>query len=326
MLDPFLWKDVETVIKEQEKRLGEVYEEFQKIMREEFLQQYSGDDLIRYALTIYHARIMQAYLVTAELYEIIILDRTLPKEGISKKGKNFRVANLYGLGKKADDQSEKIFFITASAFGGAADVIQKAEIGKVYQTWFTVNSMGKQILDLGVVEGKSSFEKPVGDSPLNPIEVVQKIFSQTPVRAFKENTVTTKDIIMVKGSVAYPSVKPTKDGKKMIGYLTVMDRSMNALEIRDKGGLHCTFFNPELLRVGTGSVVIVLGTLSPADDKYGASLNGLIIIPEFATPGPKEEEEPPMKKAASGSAPAQQSSAAPADVQASAVDFSDFTV
>lgn len=319
-LDAVTWKDVEIVIKEQGTRLTAVYEELQKIMKEEFLAQYSGDDLLKHALIIYHARIMQSFLVTAELYEIIVLDRTLPKEGVSRKGKPFRAANIYGLGKKADDQSDKIYFISAVAHGVAADLVQKAEIGKVYQTWFTVSNLGKQTLDLSVVEGKSKFEKPIGDSPLNPIEVVQKIFSQTPVRSFKENLVSGKEIKMAKGEVAYPSIKPTKDGKRTFGSLTLMDRSMNALEYREKGGLFCMFWNPELVRVGTGSQIIVLGTLNPADENYGASLNGLCIIPEFATPMPKEEEQPPMKKAEAAQ------SAAPAEVSAKAVDFSDFQV
>lgn len=269
------------------------------------------DEVLILSARIVRASLEQDLVVPATPYTVYALGKTAPFTGKSKQGKAFTVSNLVGVGKKGEAGSP-LQFLKIALFGDDVKKLEGVSPGKTYN----VVLKGSNPTRLSLPDGET-FVPSTEEGPGDPKEALLKLFNVVAIKDAAEHVrknakgLSMSDLKLVKARIVFANRKNRQDGSEY-GQLLVLDDSVDPVLAKKGGGLN-VFLDPSWIRVGPGSIVYVLGTISRREQAASNNpfvMNGEALVPE-GTPLPL-----PKQKAAE---PATAKTEAP---KAEAFDFS----
>lgn len=275
------WSRIIEYAKQAERDLDDIVAEIQETVEEDYIQKLPENQRHRMALQVVASRITVEGLTQADNYLLLVLGVEAPRKITTKNGEK-SLATIRGIAAKYTEGGEAgdASFAEVTFWEDEADKVNDAVMGQAYDIKLSGQYKDGRFQLKGTP--KTNWSKKT-ELDVEPLDILKQLYSTLELADIGE-AAKQKKPVLVHGQVTFSrSGKSAKGGQ--YGIITIYDDSQKL----DERGIS-VFCSPQDAVHGTGSSLWILGTCSPGKknpetgEMYNASMNSLIIIPEFSVP------------------------------------------
>jgi hypothetical protein len=254
------------------------------------------------ALRMLKAKFVSEFDQPTQQYEVYVIDKAKPVTITTKTGKNagkkMTIANVYGLAINPNEPNKKIRFAKIAHFDQNAAKVNDVEIGKFFKVKLTGGIEGKHFrLAAAQSTTWTPDEDDIPESFKDPTTIIRNEFEMVDI-AEGSLKIGNEGLFLVEGQVTSVRVVPKRSGDGSLGIYKIADSSIQddkALAEEMRGGM-TVFTDPDQVKCGWLSTVLVLGRFSMNEDKGVVQMNGELVIPIISMPLEMKPEEDATEK------------------------------
>lgn len=242
------------------------------------------------ALRMLKAKFASEFDQPTQQYEVYVIDKTKPVTITMKTGKNagkkMTISNVYGLAVNPNEPQKKIRFAKIAHFDANAPKVDEVEISKFYKVKLTGGIEGKHF-KLAAAQSTTWIPEDgeVADIFKDPTTLLRNEFDKVDI-AEGSLKVGQEGLFLVEGQVTQVRVVPKRNGEGSLGIYKIADTSIlddQALVEEMRGGM-TVFVDPDQVKCGWLSTVLILGRFSMNEEKDVVQMNGELVIPIIPMP------------------------------------------
>lgn len=279
--NPTGWARITEYAKLAERDLDDIVAEVQETVEEDYLAKIPEAQRLRTAIGVVSARLTVEGLTTADNYLLLVLAVDPPSTRTTKNGPK-QVANIRGIAAKYNEAGEAgdASFADVSFWEDVADRVNDAVIGQAYDVKLAGQYKDGRFQLKGTP--KTNWSKKT-ELDVEPLEILKQLYPKLDLADIGE-AAKQKKPVLVHGQVTFSRSGKSQKGNQY-GIITIFDDTQKL----DERGIS-VFCGANDAVHGTGSSLWILGTCSPGKknpetgEMYNASMNALVIIPEFSVP------------------------------------------
>jgi len=284
------------------KKLDEIKEEFQAVVKEKYLQDLAPQERLEMAGRVLVARYAERYAGDDNPYQFIVLDVGHPRPIAVKDDKGKPIPNkkqdfaqIFGIFLPIGEDEEEIGdpeYGQVDLYREATKISLQVKRGQAYQGNFT-GSAKQGTYRLGTKGDKVPIITELDDIPIEKFDarrwVLDRFGDPVDIISASENlSENPSDKKIIQGQVSGSWAGKGRSGYPF-GRYNMIDDSMDFDDIKKTGGLSVMVAHNQI-RWAVGSEVLHLGILED-DDQYGIGLSGEVVLEKFGIPKPKIDIE-----------------------------------
>ncbi len=279
--NPTGWARVTEYAKLAERDLDDIVAEIQETVEEDYLQKIPEAQRLRTAIGVVSARLTVEGLTTADNYLLLVLAVEQPRTIKTKNGPK-NIATIRGIAAKYNEAGEAgdASFAEVAFWEDEADKVNDAVVSQAYDIKLAGQYKDGRFQLKGTP--KTNWQKKT-ELEVEPLDILKQLYPKLDLADIGE-AAKQKKPVLVHGQVTF-SRSGKSQGGNQYGIITIFDDTQKL----DERGIS-VFCNAQDAVHGTGSSLWILGTCSPGKknpetgEMYNASMNALVIIPEFSVP------------------------------------------
>lgn len=280
-LNPTAWARITEYAKLAERDLDDIVAEIQETVEEDYLQKIPEAQRPRMAIGIVASRLTVEGLTTADNYLLLVLAVEQPRVIKTKNGPK-NIATIRGIAAKYNDDGQPgdASFAEVAFWEDEADKVNDAVVSQAYDIKLAGQYKDGRFQLKGTP--KTNWSKKT-ELEVEPLEILQQLYPKLDLADISE-AAKQKKPVLVHGHVTF-SRSGKSQGGNSYGIITIYDDTQKV----DERGISVFCGEKDAVH-GTGSSLWILGTCSPGKknpetgEMYNASMNALVIIPEFSVP------------------------------------------
>jgi len=289
-------KAVKEIATQFDKPFDEVKVVFGDIIKSPILKNLENKEEM--ALKMLKARLGSEFDRPTQNYEIYVIDTSKPIRIKKRDGNEMTIANVYGLGVNPAEAKKQIRFCKVAHFDNNVGKVKGVEPGKFYKVKLTGGIDGKHYkLAAADITTWTPDESEVPEGFKDPTALIRREFEKVDI-AEAILKVGQTDLFLIEGQVT--GVRPSiakKNGEGSFAIYKVADNSIldDKQMLEEMRGGMTIFVDPDQVKCGFLSTVLVLGRFNKNEEYGTVGMNGELVIPIIPMPlseDPEGEVEP----------------------------------